>query len=170
MSRSKARNFRSHQRGFTLLAVMVAMLLLALASNSVLTVVSQQALREREAELLRIGQLYAQAIGAYYEAAPGNVKRWPRTLDDLVEDQRFVGIKRHLRQVYADPMTRSTNWGLVIATDGGLTGVYSRSEATPIRSAAIELGALTLAPARRYADWQFVYVPPPAAAPTLAPR
>ncbi len=158
------------QRGFTLLAVIAAMLLLALASNSMMTYVSQQALREREAELLRIGQLYAQAIGAFYEASPGSVKRWPRALEDLVEDQRFVGIKRHLRQVYADPMTRSTNWGLVIAADGGLAGVYSRSDAAPIRSAAMELGALSLAPARRYTDWQFVYVPPPASAPTLTPH
>lgn len=165
-----ARNFRSHQRGFTLLAVMVAMLLLALASNSVLTVVSQQALREREAELLRIGQLYAQAIGAYYEGSTGSVKIWPRALEDLVEDPRYLGYQRHLRQLYADPMTRSTNWGLVIAADGGIAGVHSRSEATPIRTAAIELGALTLAPARRYADWQFVYVPTPTAAPTLTPR
>lgn len=159
-----------HQHGFTLLAVIAAMLLLALASNSVLTYVSQQALREREAELLRVGQLYAQAIGSYYEASPGSVKRWPRTLEDLVEDQRFVGIKRHLRQLYADPMTRTTNWGLVNASDGGLTGVYSRSEAQPIRNAAIALGALTLSPARRYADWQFVYQPAPAPPPTLTPR
>ena len=158
------------QRGFTLLAVIAAMLLLALASQGVMTYVSQQALRERETELLRIGQLYAQAIGAYYESSPGNVKRWPRTLDDLVEDQRFVGIKRHLRQVYADPITRSTNWGLVIAAGGGLAGVYSLSEATPIRSGAIELGALALAPAQRYAEWQFVYTPLPAAAPALTPR
>jgi len=159
-----------HQNGFTLLAVIAALLLLALASNGVLTYVSQQALREREAELLRVGELYAQAIGTYYEASPGGVKRWPRTLEDLVEDQRFVGIKRHLRQIYADPMTRSINWGLVIASDGGLTGVYSRSEAQPIRSAAIELGALTLSPARRYADWQFVYQPASTRRPALTPR
>jgi type II secretory pathway pseudopilin PulG len=159
-----------HQGGFALLALLLAMLLLALASQGVMTYVSQQALREREAELLRVGQLYAQAIGAYYEASPGSVKRWPRTLQDLVEDQRFVGIRRHLRQVYADPITRSTQWGLVITADGGLTGVYSLSEAAPIRSAAIELGALTLAPARRYADWQFVYEGAPAMAPSRASR
>lgn len=152
-----------HQRGFTLLAVIAAMLLLALASNGVMTYVSQQALREREAELLRVGQLYAQAIGAYYESSPGSVKRWPRALEDLVEDQRFVGIKRHLRQVYADPMTRSANWGLVITADGGVAGVYSRSDAAPIRSGAMQLGALALPAARRYTDWQFVYQPAPAA-------
>ncbi|MDP2369381.1 type II secretion system protein [Rhodoferax sp.] len=161
------------QDGFTLLAVIAAMLLLALASNGVLTYVSQQALREREAELLRVGQLYAQAIGAYYEASPGSIKRWPRALEDLVEDPRFVGIKRHLRQVYVDPMTRSPHWGLVIAVDGGLAGVHSLSEAAPIRSGAMQLGALTLPAARRYADWQFVYQPAPASAsrtPALTPR
>ena len=158
-----------HQRGFTLLALIAAMVLLALASNGVMTYVSQQALREREAELLRVGQLYAQAIGAYYEASPGNVKRWPRTLEDLVEDPRFVGVKRHMRQVYVDPMTRSANWALVMAADGGVAGVHSQSEAPPIRNSAMQLGTLALPAARRYADWQFVYQPAPAAAAQTTP-
>jgi len=150
------------QRGFTLLAVLAAMFMLALATQGVMTYVSQQAQREREADLLRIGQAYVQAIGAYYESSPGNNKRWPRVLEDLIEDKRFVGIKRHLREIYSDPVGRSSGWGLILSPDGGISGIHSLSDMRPLRSAAIEAGTLTLPPATRYADWQFVYQPAPA--------
>jgi len=151
-------------------AVLAAMLVLALATQSVMSYVSQQDLREREAGLLRIGQAYAQAIGAYYESSPGQLKRWPRTLEDLTDDKRFVGIRRHIREAYPDPMTRSANWGLVMSGDGGIAGVHSLSTAQPIRSAALELDTLELPAASRYADWQFVYTPPAAPATPAAPR
>ena len=148
------------QRGFTMVAVLAAMFLLALGTQAVMTVVSQQAQRDREAELLQIGAAFAQAIGAYYESSPGSVKRWPQSLEDLADDKRFVGIHRHIRQVYLDPITRSTNWGLLRTSDGAIYGVYSLSDAAPIRSGGVEIGNLNLAPASRYADWQFVYQTP----------
>lgn len=161
----------SHQQqGFTLLAVLAGMFILALATQGVMTYVSQQAQREREGDLLRVGQAYMQAIGTYYEASPGNVKRWPRTLEDLVDDKRFVGIKRHLREIYGDPVARSSNWGIVLSSDGGIAGVHSLSEGRPLRSAAIEMGVLVLPPVERYSDWLFVYQPAPAAAVTPTKR
>lgn len=155
------------QQGFTMAAVLAALLIVALATQGVMTYVSQQAQREREADLLRIGQAYAEAIGTYYESSPGNVKRWPRTFEDLVEDKRFVGIRRHLREIYADPITRSPNWGIVLSENGGIAGVHSLATAPPIRSTPIELGSVTLPAAGRYSDWQFVYRP---AAASSAPR
>jgi type II secretory pathway pseudopilin PulG len=149
------------QQGFTYLAVLATLLIVALGTQGVMTYVSQQAQRERESDLLRIGQAYAEAIGTYYEATPGRIKQWPRNLDDLLEDRRVVTIKRHIRELYPDPITRSSDWGLVKAADGGISGVYSRSAAVPLRTAAVEAGALILAPASRYADWQFVYTPAP---------
>jgi type II secretory pathway pseudopilin PulG len=147
------------QGGFTLVVVMAAMFMLALGTQKVMFVVSQQAQREREAELLQIGAAFAQAIGTYYESSPGTVKRWPTSLKDLEDDKRFVGIRRHLRQVYMDPITRSETWGLVRTSDGGITGIYSLSDASPIRSGALTIGNLSLPAASRYADWQFVYEP-----------
>jgi type II secretory pathway pseudopilin PulG len=147
------------QRGFTLLAVMAAMLLLALGTQKVMFVVSQQAQYEREAELLQIGTAFARGIGTYYESSPGTVKRWPASLGDLVDDKRFVSIRRHVRQVYKDPITRSEEWGLIRANDGGIAGVYSLSNEPPIRSGALTTGELSLSAASRYADWQFVYQP-----------
>lgn len=154
-----ARGRWAAQQGFTYIAVLVAMLMLSLGTQGVMIYVSQQAQREREAGLLRIGQLYRQAIGAYYEATPGSLKTWPRSLRDLVEDRRLVTIKRHIREIYPDPFTRAADWELVTALDGGITGIRSRSEMAPIRTGVVELGAITLGPASRYSDWQFVYQP-----------
>jgi type II secretory pathway pseudopilin PulG len=148
------------ERGFTYAAVLVAMLVLALATQGVMTFVSQQVQRERESDLLRIGQLYASAIGAFYEASPGNVKSWPTSFEDLIEDKRFVSVRRHLREVYPDPMTKSRNWGLIVAADGGIAGVHSHSMAAPIRSIPVDLGLGPIPNVARYADWQFVYRPP----------
>lgn len=160
MPTGKRRSSSTQTRGFTLVAVLAAMFFLALGTQKVMVVVSQQAQRDREAELLHTGAAFARAIGDYYESSPGSVKRWPRSLNDLTDDARFVGIRRHIRQVYPDPIARSLDWGVVTASDGGIQGVYSRSEAAPIRSGGVELMGLSLSAARRYSDWQFVYQPP----------
>lgn len=147
------------EHGFTLVAVLLAMFLLALAAQQVMFVVSQQAQREREAELLRIGAEMVRAIGIYHERSPGSIKDWPPSLEALTDDRRFVSLQRPLRRVYADPITRSHEWGLVPAPGGGIAGVYSKSEMTPIRTAGAELTELGLGAAQRYSDWKFVYTP-----------
>lgn len=150
------------QTGFTLLAVLMAMLLLALVTQRVVSVVSHQVQREREAELLRVGAELAQAIGAYYERTPGTVKTWPPSLEVLIDDKRFVTLERHLRRVYPDPITRSDDWGIVPAPGGGIAGVYSKSDARPIQAAGYELADWGLGPATRYSEWKFIYRPKPA--------
>lgn len=146
-----------HQQGFTYLAVLLALVLLGLATNGVMSSVSQQAQREREAELLRTGQTYIQAIAAFYEASPGSVKRWPLKLEDLLDDHRQVTIQRHLREIYPDPITRQADWVLIRTSDGGIRGLRSRSDHAPLRTGAVALDSITLLPASRYSDWEFVY-------------
>ena len=161
---------RNPEKGFTFVAVLGAMFLLALGSQAVMQYVSQHAQRDREVELLQIGQEFAAAIGSYYESSPGTLKRWPQSLNDLTDDKRFVGVRRHLRQVYIDPMTRTPEWGLSLSNDGGITGVHSLSADAPIRSGSIELANLRLDAASRYFDWKFSYIPPfsPSAKPASA--
>lgn len=157
------------QQGFTLTAVVAATLLLALATERVMGVVSHEAQRQREAQLLRQGAAHADAIRSYYLATPGAVKRWPGTLADLVEDKRFVQVRRHLREAYGDPVTRG-GWELLPAPDGGIAGVRSTSTRRPLQTAAVQAGELSLAAAQRYSDWQFVpRLPPPEAAARVRP-
>lgn len=146
-----------------MLAVLAAMFLSALAANAIMFNVSQQAMREREAQLLQVGFLYRQAIKDYYEMSPGAEKQWPKTLKDLTYDTRFVDVRRHLREEYPDPITRSADWGLVTIENGGRTGisgVYSKSTEQPINTAATSFSGFEMSNVTQYAERKFEYVPP----------
>jgi type II secretory pathway pseudopilin PulG len=137
-----------------------AILLFALATFSIGlaaagTAWSEQSRRDKETELLRIGALYAQAIGRYYALSPGTVKIYPKSLTDLLADNRFVGVERHLRMLYSDPVTGGP-WQLVRDANGGIRGVHSSSERPPLTKRTIEQNGIVLAPAMRYADWKFI--------------
>jgi type II secretory pathway pseudopilin PulG len=147
------------QHGFTYIAVLAALVLVSLGTQGVLQVVSQQAQREREDALLRIGATYARAIGNYYKATPGSVKRWPSSLEELLEDKRLLQVHRHIRELYPDPLTRNVDWELVAAPEGGIQGVRSRSTKAPLRAGPVEIDEFALPAAQRYAEWTFAYRP-----------
>lgn len=125
------------ERGFTYL---VALFLVA-ASGLGLAVTaeawSQKRQREKEAELVWVGNQFRQAIGFYYERSPGSVKRYPEKLEDLLEDKRFLTTQRYLRRVYADPITGKTDWELIRAPAGGVMGVRSAALDHPQRSDSV---------------------------------
>ncbi len=146
------------QQGFTYMAVLFMVAILgggfALAGEVWDTV----AKREKEAELLFVGNQYRQAIRRYYEGTPGGVKRYPRTLDDLLKDPRSPAVQRHLRQLYRDPLG-GKEWGIVRAADGGIAGVHSLSREQPLKTGNFRLRDAGFESAKRYADWKFVYAP-----------
>jgi type II secretory pathway pseudopilin PulG len=144
------------QGGFTLVGVLAAVALVSIGLSVVGPRWDELSRRDQEQELIHIGTLYAQAIASYYEASPGSLKRFPATLDDLLEDRRFVGVRRHLRQLYPDPIGSHQPWGLVMAKDGGVRGVFSRSELAPVRSAPLDVGVTSLPSAQHYTQWKFV--------------
>lgn len=146
--------------GFTFVGVLVLVALLGMGLAAIGPLWAQEAQREREEELLRVGRLYAEAIARYRSVSPGSVKLYPSRLEDLLLDTRFVGTVRHLRALYPDPVTRQQPWRLIRATDGGILGVASQSDGIPLRRTPITLGNVTLAAAQRYTDWQFVATPP----------
>lgn len=147
---------QSNQQGFSYVAVLAMVALMGLGLAAIGPLWAEEARREREDDLLRIGRLYAEAIARYQKAAPGSAKRYPPTLEVLLMDTRFAGTVRHMRTLYADPLEPSRPWGLLRDAEGGIRGVYSQSEAAPLRTVALQLGSFTLAPAARYSDWQFV--------------
>src|SRR5262245_17301500 len=86
--------FRS-ERGFTMVALLVALSVMAVILSAVLPVYSTIAKRERETELVFRGQQYARAV-SLFQRKYGNAL--PPSVDVLIE-QKF------LRMKYKDPIT-----------------------------------------------------------------
>jgi hypothetical protein len=125
------------QSGFTYLMALFLVAVTGASTASIAQAWSQARQREKEAELIWIGNQFKTAIGVYYQRSPGTTKRYPSKLDDLLEDRRFLTTQRYLRRVYADPLTGKSEWELVAAPSGGVMGVRSS-----------------------YGPHEFVYVPP----------
>lgn len=143
------------EAGFTYLGVLLLIAVTGIALGSTVTLWSTQGLRERERDLLWVGSQYAQALRSYYRSSPG-LAQYPQTLDELLEDPRYPGIKRHLRQLYLDPITGSADWGLVRSIDGRITGVYSQSEQPPLKKTGFAAQWSDFEGLEHYSDWQFV--------------
>ena len=147
------------QVGFSYVAVLFLVLVMALGLGMASQPIATGIQREREAELLFVGQQYRQAIASYYRSAPDGVAVLPMTLEELMLDKRFVSPKRHIRKLYADPMTNSMQWGELRNAQNQLTGVYSLASGVPLNSLAAASLAVESAYAGSYADWKFVYIP-----------
>lgn len=147
------------QNGFTYLGVMLAIALLTAVLGSSAEVWHTAHTREQERQLLFVGQQFRQAIERYYRNTPGAVKKFPPGLEALLEDPRQPGTQRYLRSIYRDPITGSAEWGLVKGADGGIVGVYSLSEAQPIKSAGFDPADRGFEGAEHYAEWVFTYRP-----------
>lgn len=160
------RRRRARARGFTYLAALLAIVLLGLGLAAAGQVWHTVAVRERERQLLWVGDHYRRAIERYYGNGPA---QYPRSLDDLLRDPRKPVIARYLRRLYPDPMTGTGRWGLLKAPDGGIMGVYSRAEGEPLKHAGFREADAEFASAHSYADWKFVYLPPAQPTPSAAP-
>jgi type II secretory pathway pseudopilin PulG len=145
------------QKGFTFIAVLILVATMGAIGAAYGELSSHARQREKERELLFAGSEYRDAIASYYEKTPGAFKRYPRSLEELLVDQRFPVPVRHLRRLYRDPMTGSEEWGVVKAPDGGIMGVYSLSGETPVKSGNFSHAERPFEGAASYADWRFVY-------------
>lgn len=143
-------------RGFTYLWLLAALAVIGVAMAAVGPLWAQQAQREREDELIRVGIAYAKAIEHYRALTPPGAPTSPREVSELLLDPRFASPVRHLRAAYADPMDPGQPMQPILDTAGGLVGVRSGSALEPLRRIAWTDGRHTLEPASRYQDWQFI--------------
>lgn len=150
---------RKKQTGFTYLAVLFAIAVAGVMLSRAGIDWSQASQREKERELLFIGNQYRQAITLYYERTPGAVKRYPAKLEDLLADTRYNPPQRYLRKLYRDPVTNSQQWALAMAPEGGIVGVHSLSEAPPIKATGFKYINRAFEGAAKYSDWVFAYDP-----------
>lgn len=144
----------ARQGGFTYLGLLFAIAFLGLLLAGAGDVWQATAQREREEDLLFVGRQIAQAIRTYHAATPGEPKRWPRRLEDLLEDKRGIETRRHLRKLYRDPMSNGAEWGLVKVGDE-IVGVYSLAEGKPRKRANFLAEEESFAGADSYREWRF---------------
>jgi type II secretory pathway pseudopilin PulG len=148
------RRHSSRQSGFTYIGLLVAVAVFGLMLTIVSRVWSTLEQRERETQLLFIGHAYRMAISSYVSLG----HQYPPTLQDLLTDERFPVPKRHLRRLYADPMTGKTDWTLVMTPSGqGIMGIASSSRSAPLKHDGFETIDAAFKGADCYCSWKFVY-------------
>jgi type II secretory pathway pseudopilin PulG len=150
------RNPRVHKaKGFTYIGFLIAIAIAGAGLAAYAEIASHAGQREKEAELLFRGNAFQAAIASYYKKE----RRYPQSLDDLLQDNRHPMPVRHLRKLYPDPMTGAADWVLVEAPGGGVMGVHSRSESAPIKTGNFRLENQGFESAERYTAWKFVHSP-----------
>jgi type II secretory pathway pseudopilin PulG len=157
MPRSQG-NFMRHC-GFTYIAVLFLVAIMGAVLAGTATVWHTLVQRDKEQELLYVGHEFRRAIGLYYERTPGAAKQFPKKLEDLIEDKRQTNVTRYLRKRYIDPMTANKKWGLVPGPDGTVMGVYSLSDALPIKTGSFDQTDKEFDSKTSYQDWKFTYIP-----------
>jgi type II secretory pathway pseudopilin PulG len=150
---------RHLESGLMLLALLVAIAIGGLLSVRAFEGWATLVERDKESELLYVGDQYVQAIGRYYFAVPGAARQLPDTLDVLVKDDRFPQPLRHLRELYGDPMQPGAEWG-VVRVGPKIVGVYSTSQRAPLKKAGFDRIYEGFSTARSLQDWKFLFRPP----------
>jgi Type II secretory pathway, pseudopilin PulG len=143
------------QTAFTYVGLLILIVLISIALTATAELVSTAVQRDREEQLLFVGIAYAEAIDSYRRSSPG-VRQFPTSLEELIRDPRFPNIRRHIRNLYRDPITESSDWGIVRGPANGIVGVYSKSEREPFKKEGFPRRYNQLEGAKTYADWQFL--------------
>jgi type II secretory pathway pseudopilin PulG len=142
--------------GFVYIGLLIGLVIISIGLTAVSEVWHQSKVREREEDLLYVGNQYRQAITNYYLASPGKVRSFPMQLQDLLQDNRSPDKPRkYLRKLYSDPISGQPNWGEVRIAGGQLVGIYSQSELMPTKVAGFALRDKDFADKVQYSQWVF---------------
>lgn len=147
-----------HAGGFTYIGLLILIVLLGIGLAFAGQVWHTSAQREKEKELIFVGDQFRRAIAAYYAGNTGMGDRYPKSFEELLLDPHQPAVRRYLRKVYADPLTGTTEWGLIKSSAGGIMGVYSLAAGRPLKQAGFAERNAGFSGASEYAGWQFAYI------------
>lgn len=159
-----------HQRGFGYLMMLFAMAAMGITLASAGEVWRTASQREKEAQLLFVGHQFRLALASYRDLSPEGSPNAPATLEELLQDKRFPTPVPHLRRLWRDPMTNSTDW-VVVKPGGRISGVHTSHIGEPMRKVHEPQDA-TLNGTTAYSQWVFEAAPaitPGPASPDAAP-
>lgn len=143
--------------GLVLLALLIMLILVAVAALAAAEVWATTLKRERETQLLFVGEQYRRAIESYWKVSPGR-RAYPPSMDVLLTDDRFPNPVHHLRRLYRDPMTETGEFEPIMQSNA-LVGVHSTSTDVPIKQANFPPQYQAFKDAEDYTKWQFIFVP-----------
>ncbi|QVL45266.1 MAG: type II secretion system protein [Methylophilaceae bacterium] len=146
------------QFGFSYMGILVLMVIAGISMAGAGLMWHIQLQRAKEQQLLFTGNAIRKAIGSYYAANPTGLGEYPSSLKALLLDKRQLSLKRHLRQLYLDPMGKQQEWALIMQNDR-VIGVYSQSTLAPIKVSGFPAVYEDFSNAKTYQDWKFVYIP-----------
>lgn len=138
------------QAGFAYLLLLMGVAIIGLTSAAAVNLGARVARRDAEDQLLATGDEFRRALQSYGATGGG-----PKTLEELLKDPRFPGVRRHLRKIYVDPLTGQSEWGLERDPLGLIVGVYSLAKGTPIRRAGFTTENASFEGAETYREWVF---------------
>lgn len=145
----------SNPSGYTYLLMIVAIAVMGISVEVLVTFNSRLTKVSREQELLFRGLGYRKAIGSYYRAGGANPE-YPKRLEHLLIDPRDPN-RKHIRRLYADPINEKGEWEIIPSVDGGIMGVNSQGTGKPLKQANFPPGLETFEGAESYQDWKFVF-------------
>ncbi len=150
--------YQNNQHGFLYIWILLSLTICSIGALSTQKYWSTIVKRENETQLLYAGDKIRKAIKSYYETPPiGFKKKFPEKLDDLLKDSRYNFVKRHLRKIYLDPVSKSYDWEIIKSSDNGISGIYSKSKETPLKKANFPKDYTHFENTKTYADWKFIY-------------
>jgi type II secretory pathway pseudopilin PulG len=153
------RTGRSAGHGFAYLLLLLAIALIGLTAGATISLGATMARRDAERQLLAVGSEFQQALRSYAGIPPlasvSTPAQGPRSLDDLLKDPRVPGLRRHLRRIYADPLTGKKEWGLIKDSQGFILGIHSLAAGQPIQRTGFEQPFASFEEAQDYRQWVF---------------
>lgn len=148
------------QGGFTYLFLLFLVALGGVLLAAAGQLWSTESRREKESELLFVGEQFRLAIESYRSlqvAGQGKgdgSNAYPRQLAELLEDRRVSPAVHHLRRIYVDPLLGTINWGLIRQGDG-IVGVYSLAPGKPLKQRNFPPSQEGFTDKDSYRDWVF---------------
>ena len=144
------------QGGFTYLGLIILVTVIGMVGAATLKIGALMQRAQAEEELLDIGAAFSAALQSYAAATPKGQPLQPPTLQELLKDPRTPALRRHLRKIFVDPATGSTEWGIVYLGDHvGVVAVYSLSRAQPLKIGNFDARFTGFDGKQHLSEWRF---------------